>query len=300
MREGCLPHFFNKYYMKKIVTTIFVLFTMCTFSQVSFFVGPQISVKGNYGDYKNSTLNEYRNDYFSYESRNFLVGSFGYGLHAGVGFRDRLFLDLSWSKDETRSGNSIQHTTYQDILGKKSFTPSNNEMYFGIELNRFHLSAQYNLLNRKRFENRKFVIIPSLIVGMGFNVSTYKAPTLGVVKTGNYANIDEVTLLTYEVSLIANNRMNFNAKLGIGADIVVRNNYLFTLSVYSTINMTKNWKSNLSILSTTVTLETAIDKRYYYFNESSKGTGLYFEISRRFQLYPWLPISKNKRGNNKI
>lgn len=278
----------NDLKMKPIITTFFTFLTIHTFSQVSFFVGPQISVKGNYSEIKNSPLKEYANDYFSYQSRKFLVGSFGYGLHAGVGFKDRLFLDLSWSKDETRSGNSVQYAAYYYNQGNDYFIPSNNQQYFGIEFNRFHVSARYNLLDKKRFENRNCFINPSFIIGIGLNVNSYKKTTSDVVNTSYYADLDEVTLLTEEFSLAANNRKNFTAKLGIGADLIVKNNYLFTFSVYSTINMTKSWKSNLSVLSTTITLETPFEERTYLFNENSKGTGLYFEISRRFQLYPWI------------
>lgn len=288
--------------MKKIIL-LFLLLVEGTNAQVSFYVAPVINVKGNYrsNGFKNFyNKTSYQNEFFEYQSRRLLFSSLGLGIKGGIGLNDRWLFDFGWSTDETRSGNRFYTTSYSDNTvygGYKNYTPSNGgSFYIGVQTNRFHLSAQYKLINPQKFEHKKFWVVPYISTGLGLNVSTYKTPQLEAwTYEGGYSLIDENVSMKADYSLNVGNRTNVHGLLGLSTDFMVKKHYLFSFSVYSTFSFqTKTKNHDLSVIHTRITINDVSGTRQYGFIEGSKGTGLYFEISRRFQLYPWRPNKKAK------
>lgn len=284
----------------KLLFCLFIGMSGIVFSQTSFYIAPLINVKGHYSRSQVYDKKNYQNEFFEYQSRNLLFSSLGLGIKGGIGLNDRWLFDFGWSTDETRSGNRFYTTSYSDNTvygGYKNYYPSGgNSFHIGVQTNRFHLSAQYKLINPVKFEHKKFWVVPYIVAGLGLNVNTYRTPQLDAwIYEGGYSLIAENVGMKIDYSLNAGDRKNFHGLLGLSTDLMVKKHYLFSFSVYSTFSFqTKTKNHDLSFIGTRVTINDLSGTRQYVFSEGSKGTGLYFEISRRFQLYPWRPNKKEK------
>ncbi len=284
--------------MKKIIL-LFLLITEGANAQVSFYVAPVINVKGHYRSNFNKNFygkTSYENEYFEYQSRRFLFSSLGLGIKGGINLKNKWLFEFGWSQDETRSGNRSYTTSFYNY-GFKGYMPSNGgSFYAGVQTNRFHLSAQYKLINPQKFEEKKFWIVPYLNFGLGLNLNTYKTPAYQhMFFEGGFSFIDENILMKTDHYLNVGTRTNIHGLFGLSTDFMVRKRYLFSLSVYSTFcGRTKTKNYNLSSTTSVIFIDNGIEEKRYSFIEGSRGTGLYFEVSRRFQLYPWRPNKKVK------
>lgn len=189
-------------------------------------------------------------------------------------------LDLGVLSDGVVNKYVIAIETYDPVLGK--FRPN---MIFGssrTSQKRFYLEYAYAILK----PNKKTTFFVSASLGLcarGGPKGIASVGTLGAEGNLTPNKIIEVT----DASYTANDRYALNFGGGIGTDLHFRENYFFTLSAnffYS--------PKYLYFDNRTVTISETNSVKTYEFISFAQCTGLYFGISRRFQLYPWKPLKE--------
>lgn len=289
--------------MKTIIILFLLIITEGANAQVTFYVSPVVNIKGHYrstfGNQFYSKLS-YENEYFEYQSRRLIFSSLGFGIKGGVSLKNRWLFEFGWSQDEARSGARVHETLFKNYMtnyGYNNYIPYSASAYMGVITNRLYLSSHYKLINPDKFKKNTLWVVPYINLGLGLNINTYKTPNYHQLAfEGDYNLINQNDALKVDHYLNVGQRVNVHGQIGLSTDFMFKKHYLFSFSVYSTFTG-KARKMNRDLAS----VDTGTEVKKFNFNDGSRGTGLYFEFSRRFQLYPWIKSKKKlEREKDKL
>jgi hypothetical protein len=196
--------------------------------------------------------------------------TFGYGLSLAYSFRnDTRLLNLTYTKDAADFG---AHST---------FRPYNSEIhtrfgstYYGIGLKRINLDYSMQLSKKRGF------LTPWLHVGLGCYINTNSWTTTFPFSFNTPLNPNGDLLLLAYIQPFEERRINGLLKLGLSNDFYIKNHYWFSLNAYyiqgfgtaSRIEFVHEYLLNSEVVKSGVGL-------------MSRGSGFYFEISRRFKIF---------------
>ncbi len=266
--------------MRVVLCLMFMMFGQL-YAQTSFFVKPMLNNKIDFGSSSPRRFDNYAfnsNPLFHYDNKTVIttgLNSIDLGIGLGAIFRKKHLIELDFNTDATGSGNEI-YFEYKNIDG--SYYQTSRKNIYGKAINR--LSIQYSYLAASKFH---------YTIGMSFG---FKQPSaIGRLDAELYKTeeIADNVFFTQEIWGIGINRFNFYLTAGVGRDFYCKKLYLFSFDIL--------FNKGFSLISGAGTeiiiVDNGIVKRHNFMSYS-KGTGLYFQLSRRFQLYPWIKIKKKE------
>lgn len=278
--------------MRLIIITISLLFTAQITAQNTFYLTPSINTKLSIGS---TNWTHYSNKFPQNEYFEIYNVPLNFSRFIGLGFsldwkneNNDFMLGLSWNQDvagvgarelylSTNEGDPAQYFN-QELLNKSSFF-----------INRFSLNFTKPLIQDHLF----------LKLGAGFifsqsghkNDGDIYTTTIGFDPFLHDTNI----IIGRTYTRTANYRFSLNLSVGLTADINWNEKYLFTLDIIYTQGF-KNITAASYIYDVT-NLNTGKTEVFSY-GIFSRGSGITFQISRRLQIHPWIPLSKKKRQLN--
>jgi hypothetical protein len=237
-------------------------------AQTSFFIKPMMNNKIDFASNSGSRFDDYvynNSPYYIYNNKAIItagLNSIDLGLGIGTLIRKRHLLELDLNTDATGAG-------YRIYFEKKSFEGTYNDvdrMYIdGRGINR--LSLQYSYLGSHKLH---------YILGLAFG---YKRPSPpGKIDPIFFGDVEvaENVILSQESFGFGYNTKNIYLTVGVGRDFNYKKTYLFSLDIilnkgFSLISSTH---TNITIYNNGI-LKTNAYASY------SRGSGLYFQLSRR-------------------
>jgi hypothetical protein len=295
--------------MKKI---IIILIMGCLFgqvsAQVSYFVRPTFDNKLYFCN-ANSLFDFHVLDY-SFEHKEFLGNQYfnpinvkvtqrdfySFGIYFGVALQNKKHLiEFGINQDATGSEFECEFMdydfyTYKDTL-YKHYSP--NRMIFASYLPtlRYHLQYSIRLINGS---NSK--VLPYLIIGGGV------IHNLAFPRKDEFTNLDDANQ-AYSYSLFGKSYLEENVyisqmknygytakkfsgylNLGLTTDFFTKKGFnLFSASIF----FLKGFNPIEMMYSDVYVVDNMENKVFSYLT-TSNGSGLYLQLSRKFQLYPWL------------
>lgn len=286
--------------IKIILIQLFIsLVSLTSLSQIQLYIKPSISnqtIKGRLLDGYYSNPKYLTTPYFTFYNQGVTFdANLNFGISAGLILKNRHFIEFGVSgatagvnfgfvlspKQEEDNPDTVEKKYYPSVA---SGSFSSNYIKFSLDY-----SNQFFRTKNKVFASR-------VVLGIGLFFNRY-------VKGDNYSSEQHSVFLPindpdkniyfqdyhYEISDIQ--RVSPNITLGIGFDFFTKNDRnLFSIDVSYVHNFLYMIGSthDISVLDNGV-------KRTYTIDIGSRGSGFVFQISRRFQLYPWIPLSKKKR-----
>lgn len=281
---------------KSTLLAVFLLVGVSLNAQIAFYLRPTIITKTNQSKlglgWENSpTHNTISNEYFSFENKSqFYNSNLDFGINLGVQVKEKHFYELGWSRDHSSIlGSILSHSTVKDQqTGEEFQTEMASSVYNTFKYSRISADYRYNFWsNQKQTIQLQSLVGFGLLMnkndGLGSSTLTLNPLNSGSeIGTGVYINENFAKSQTYY-------RNTMYLKFGLGMDFRAKNNeHLFALDLsylYGTRDV--QYANNKIIVR-----DNGVDKKYLY-TQSSKGSGVYLTLSRRFQVYPWIPL-KNK------
>lgn len=290
-----------------IKTGIFVFllfFGSAINAQVAFYLRPTILVKTNEsqlgGGLHVPGNNMVSNQHFSFlNNPMFFDGNIDIGINLGIQLNKKHFLELGLSQDHSSIGNSMLiHSTYTDFETGVDYKTANSSFsttspHYG----RLSLDYHYNFWSNKNETLRlqSIVGVGMLLNGNGTNEYGSSLPEPN--SPDDYQEIAPDVFITNKFTLSRNYAKNSTyLKFGLGMDFFTKKDrHLFSLDVtYLYSRRTVQYEENRIHV-----LDHGVETNYLS-SQTSRGSGLYFTLSRKFQVYPWIPLSKSKREGDKL
>lgn len=258
-----------------------------TIAQTSFFIRPQLTYKGQLtsssaSHFDNFSFNPSTN--FHYQNNTLILpkqfSPLFLGMSVGVKINDRFLVELGLNQDESVCGATVSFINYEPVFG--TYSDSQIKYLKGNSFGRYYLQSSY-LLNKKGKNNKVYFDLGFGIAFRtgGYSTEKYDIETQGIIIDENNS---EVTINSF---IVKNNNKSFLFNFGFTDDIYFKGTNLLSISLFYS-------KSN-SILNTVgseITVNSFSENRTYNFSSFSKGSGIYFQLSRRLQFYPWLKKKK--------
>jgi len=289
-------------------TTLFVLFMMLgstLYSQVSFYLRPTVNMKTNQGNiWSHNWRNppEYKtmtNEYFSITTGKmyFDKNQINLGLHFGVRLKDRHFFELGFSGDN--SGIKTQAGGHRWSIDSYTSSPSPPIVRTGGSHNLIEIGSPFTRIsftyNNLVWKNTSKTIQLRSVVGFGSMFNQYVNRKKGIFVTQTHSafqlnNIDSNIFNTeYTITSTQAWRNSFYLNLGLGVDFYTKkkNKYLFSFDIFY-LQGTKN----VQIGHHRIKIDDNGKDVNFLYTFSSRGSGFYFTLSRRLQIYPWRPNKK--------
>ncbi len=251
-------------------------------SQVSFYVEPTIQTKTSISSTSFFRMSDFDNQYdnrFSFNNR-FLIfpkklSPLTLGINVGLLSKNkRNIFNLGLHGDGTSAGfdyriNGIDEagnqTTYEGTMYTgRSFT----NLFFNYKFRVNEKSKQFN-----------WYIIAGFGAALRNKGSSYIFET-GVVE----GKINDSTNFLMESTNIRTSEIrNLMYNIGLQLDVnSPKGKYLFT----SSLNYFHSSRT-LTYISTTLSIYSNINSERFFLSNYSSGSGIYFQLSRRLQVYPW-------------
>lgn len=294
----------------KVVVFLFILFSMLirnpAHSQLTFYIAPEIYAKTNTSSLHINPLNKnlplgsqyniLQNDFFMFTNNRIHFGSeINFGLKAGVRYKKNYF-EIGFSSDHS----SISHTTTAPEMSNLYYSTGDIPIYtysdFGFIVGSrtyYKFSLDYNRLFWQD-KNQVFRLSFGLGSGILFNKYVNKKKNMFDIQTYDL-KVPEGTPDQYVSSHILNiygrNRFTFYLRLNSEISFSTKKGvelFSINISYLRGLNYTQYGQHIYTVYDYG-------DIREYMIFQFSRGSGFYFQISRKFQLYPWIPLSKKKR-----
>lgn len=290
------------------ITKLIILFWMLggtLYSQVSFYLRPTVNMKTNQGRIwgpgaAKPIYSTMTNQYFSIISDRsyFDNGNINLGLHLGIKVRDKHFFELGASTDN--AGIKTQAFKHDWSLDPYTSNPNpqvvrkggnNNQYIHGSPFTR--ISFSYNNLIWK---NTAETVRLRGIVGFGSMFNPYVNRKKGEF-VSQVNNVFEIGIVdsnavndVYEITSTSAWRNSLYGNIGLGADFYSKKkkSYLFSFDLFF-LQGTRN----VQIAHHRININDNGKDINFFYTFSSRGSGFYFTLSRRLQVYPWRP-NKNK------
>lgn len=293
--------------MKK--TTLFLMFLLLgssISSQVAFYLRPTMDIKTNQGNIfghwrTKPVYSTMTNQYFSIHTGKMYLdkNQINLGINLGVTFKSKHFLEIGIATDHS----GIQTQTSKHDWGIDHYEPDlpivrkgGNHTHSEVGSPFTRLSISYNNL---LWKNKTNTIQVRGILGIGSMYNHYvdrkkgkfiteEIPTftLGILDSNVYN-----TEYSKTVTRAWRNSLFLNVGLGLDFYTKKNNKYLFSFDLFY-VQGTRNVQvqhHRIKVEDYNLNKETTF--RYTF---SSRGSGFYFMLSRRLQVYPWRPSKKSK------
>lgn len=298
--------------MKKLIVIVFIgLIGHSTNAQLNIYIRPTINMKTNQGSFRTvqnifssnqmvaTNVKMLSNEYFTFinDRMFFDNNNISFGIKLGLDWKKHNF-EIGIADDNSSISTGLLATFH-------STNPETPDRY-NYGRTREALGSDYLLFsldyNYKVWQSSKKTVEFRLGAGTGLQINSgvnrkkgeYKqteiyAPTLGELKPDvfNYAHL----ITTYKPNLISP-----YLKASIGFDF-------YTKKQRNILSIDIFYLQGLKFVQTqfhdVFIMDNGINKDYRFY-ATSRGSGFYFQISRKFQLYPWIPLSKKKREANKL
>lgn len=272
----------------------FLMFGSTCYSQTTFYLKPIVEIKINHSFESGlGTGSHYHwpsNDYFRLENHSwFMTGNLSIGVDAGIIYKRKHYFEFGMATDEVGMKTTLHSlSAYTDSKQENFVFAAHNTSHFTFQMIRFNFNYQYEFLHTKFIRGR---------IQTGFNLlfnpyvkngqfDTFTSPAFGL------------EMINQENVMVANKSENIYSyrkrlapafSLGLGVDFNTRNHYLFSLGINYQQGIFKNV---IASHSTPVSINGNV-ANYVLYSES-RSSGFIFQVSRRFQLYPWRPNKKDK------
>jgi hypothetical protein len=258
------------------------------YSQNKFYITPELSFKTSIAFVDPSDLNNNERNYLENQSfyKPYSIGYSArvvkhqfqvYGLAAGYLYKNNTrFLKFSYSKDISsyRVYSFFRPYSYETHAGYAV-------NYYGIGFHRLLIDYGFKIPNNSKYFHSWFSI------GVGLNINRNR--WTGIFSQGwdiqLSPNGDEL-LQTY-IRPFEENKVNTCLKIGFDHDLYLKDNYIFSLNfkyiqgfgIISRVEYVHEYNLNGSFV-------------YDGTGLMSRGSGFYWGINRRIQVYPWKTRAK--------
>jgi hypothetical protein len=293
--------------MKK--TTLFLMFLLLgssISSQVAFYLRPTVNMKTNQGNIFGNRLTKpvystMTNQYFSIHTGKMYFDKIqiDLGIYLGLTYKNKHFFEVGIATDhsgiQTQASKhdwGVDHYVADLPIVRKGGI--NNQSTIGSPFTR--LSISYNNL---LWKNKTNTLQVRGILGIGSMYNHYVNRKEGIYVTGEIPSfpLGELDSNVFNTEYIKTTtsawRNSLFLNVGLGLDFYTKKNkYLFSFDLFY-VQGTRNVQVDhhrIKVEDYNLNKETTF--RYTF---SSRGSGFYFMLSRRLQVYPWRP-SKNSKG----
>jgi hypothetical protein len=207
------------------------------------------------------------------------------GIGIGTIFNKRHKIELEWEKSAVSYKAEI---FVRDIRYEEKWeivNPAINE-----RINRFFINYSYRLTKNPNKTSVWLNVSSGISISSMFNLSMGR-------KYSNFLLAPNVFLDYVNLQSIAQTKMNANIKLGFDVDLYRKEKYILSLSLAYTQGFGKLQQNALHIGYTKYDENNYDNMKEKDFSREiySRGSAFQLSVSRRFQLYPWILLSKKKR-----
>lgn len=287
-----------------IVLCLIVLFEDIN-AQTKFFIKPTIDSKICTSTLLNNRYNQFINlpikngfpinPYFS--ANNVILSSrpcINFGVYVAMSINNgKHIFEIGVNEDVTGSAYESHYMLYSDNDSLNFYSNSYNRIRSSLFTYRYHMQYSLRLTKQSSWVTPYLTFGSGLIYNRDYNAdevdNPFLNPALDIESYGN-VQIDE-NVAIYKVSHItyASNKYSGYINLGISGDFYTKSNaHLFSISIF--------YLQGFKILEDTYhrhfITDNGVDKIYSH-STSSRGSGLYFQLSRKFQFHPWPIKIKN-------
>ena len=228
-------------------------------------------------------------DLFTYEHSSYCLSQpLRFGFSFGVQLKPKHVVEIGIHQDGVSSKERLRLASYQSyvnyvtpgfILDKSKTTQS-----------RIFINYKYSLINKK--QKTTLSVVPS------FSISRRAGPkgdeSVGGFGTSGYLESENLTYTTTNVGHTAYSNYGYQLGLGLSSDIFINKNYWFSILLQYSHSKTALYYNQTRIHVTDVNTGMTTN---YMFNLFNRTSGLYFGVSRKFQLIPWI---KKRKGEERI
>lgn len=272
-----------------LLTLLSVLLVYQINAQWKFFIDPKVNFNLPYSyvdpsDY-NSLENKWIGDQNVYTpflntvSKRFIPRlGVRVGLGAGaISANGKHLYELEWCADRAT------------IWIESEFQRYNQNLVEGVGIIQHRRFNRIGFNYSYKFFESKGIVRPWITFGLGLNINTNQNDVIPhSQKYGNYWLAPHAELKEIYMQPFAENRVNGYLKIGLKSDFYIKDNYLFTLGV----QYIQGIGAHLTRLEYVTKFNVNNQPFVHNVGLMSRETTLNFQISRRFQLYPWI---KSKR-----
>jgi hypothetical protein len=287
-------------------------------AQTNFYLRPTIDYKynisstSNYGIRASGGFSDKfaGNPYFEIDNKVFSkTTAIQMGCTFGVNLNKKKLIEIGWTLDGAGSQiatNGLSLTNFQNPNTVNYYSAYNgNAFSYSLITHRFQLQY-YGIISKISTKNIKNYFNGGL--GLVFNPSAANpkknSPAFienfgGFVDSSSFGSSDSTFFLITreEHTTLPTNRFGFCINLGISTDFYNdKEKYLFSVTIF----YLKGFKNLLVINNLFNVLDDGVNKLYSY-NTYSNGSGIHFQLSRRFQFKTWKDkLKKNELGLPKL
>ena len=288
-----------KFNPMKIIIQICILLLIGNLNaQISFYIRPTVNMKTNqgniFGSWRTSPIySTMTNQYFSITNdKMFFDNGFDLGIQLGLKIRENHFFELGFSGDH--AGIKTQASKHEWSIDPYTTDPSLQIVRRGGNHNQVSILGPFNRFsfnyNNLFWKNNSKTIQVRGVLGFG----TLNSPNVNR-KTGTYLT-QEIPVFTigeldsniynsqYVITSTRAWRNSFYLNTGLGFDFYTKkkHNYLFSFDLFY-LQGTRNIQVDHHRIKIN---DNGTDVNFLY-TFSSRGSGIYFTLSRRLQVYPW-------------
>lgn len=287
-----------------LIALFLLIFNVYCTSQISFFIKPSIFVKTDNHSLLSNTFDNPKylpTPYFTYYNPGIVfIPNLNFGIDLGVVINEKHFIDFGISSESSgiKSGYILPNHLESENEEIGFYDPSNYVMgWVSDSFMKFDFDYYYQLLKTKSkcFSMR-------IIGGIGLFFNRYVTKDYYPLSEFDFYNASlnqpdkNIYLLSYTYEFADISRVSPFIKVGFGFDFYTkRNRNILSIDVSYIQNFMYMQTAGHSIILTDNGVKKNID-----ISVGSRGSGFHFQLSRRFQVYPWIPLSRKKRELKKI
>jgi hypothetical protein len=267
--------------MKQLLIFIFIFSLGSAYSQVTFFgtINRNYKLSFNQSYYNNLPINgtldfpEFSTvqSYITFDQPKRIAISLGleYKKH-------RFYIE---SLNDAVSSQSILNVRYYDPVSNSYINYSSNSKDRTFQ-KRFSLNYEYQFFGKN--EKTNFFINGS--IGLCHRAGPKEISPAGTMSSNlNFSPSLQMSFSSSAFSAVTKNAFNFG--LGIGSDLFYKKHYILSISARFAYS-----KQSLYFNENTIKVYKPNTTQEYKINQDFLCSGIYFGISRNFQLFPWKPI----------
>jgi hypothetical protein len=201
-------------------------------------------------------------------------------ISLGLEFKDhRFYIE---SLNDAVSSQSILNVRYYDPVSN-SFINYSSDSKDKTFQKRFSLNYEYQLFGKN--DKTNFFINGS--IGLCHRAGPKEISPAGTMSSNlNFSPSLHMSFSSSAFTAETKNALNFG--LGIGSDLFYKKHYILSISARFTHS-----KQSLYLNKNTIKVYKSNSTQEYEINQNFLCSGIYFGLSRKFQLYPRKPINLN-------
>jgi hypothetical protein len=273
-----------------LLCCLFLFIRTSIYSQVKFFIGPEINFKTSTAfvdpnDLNTTENNLLENQFFykpysvAYASRIVKHQTFLYGISAGIKFKnDKRILKLNYTLDLANFRAQSHYRAYNEE-NYSGFTVN----YLNIGFKRFGFDYCINISKENKLS------ATWISFGGGVNINRNRWVSIFSFAPNTPLNPNGDLLLSTYLRPFKENKTNVFLKIGINQDMYIKKKYIFSVNI--------DYVQGFGIISRVEFVhEYNLNGSFVYDGTGlmSRGSGFYWGINRRLQVYPW------KKKNNEF